>query len=212
MAEDATLSDRPPARRPSDMGSPHAWRSRGYLPHFDVPGLVRFITFRLHDSVPAEQVDRWKKELHWREDMTLSDPQSVQLRRRIDAYEDAGHGECYLRDARIAGVVDTALRHFDGDRYRLIEWSIMPNHVHVLIETAPGQELDRVVRSWKSFTAKTANCILNRKGPFWMREYFDRFIRDDKHYASIVRYIANQGPHAVFGSRVGNVGHSAVSK
>jgi hypothetical protein len=31
------------------------WHERGYLPHFDFPDLVQFVTFRLEDSMPASR-------------------------------------------------------------------------------------------------------------------------------------------------------------
>jgi REP element-mobilizing transposase RayT len=67
----------------------------------------------------------------------------------------------------------------------------MPNHVHVLIETREGYPLGAVAHSWKSFTAKEANAILGRAGNFWMPDYFDRFIRDERHYWATVAYIEN---------------------
>jgi type I restriction enzyme R subunit len=30
---------------------------------------------------------------------------------------------------------------------------------------------------------------LQRKGRFWFREYFDRYIRNEPHFANAVRYI-----------------------
>jgi REP element-mobilizing transposase RayT len=74
--------------------------------------------------------------------------------------------------------------HFDGQRYRLLAWVVMPNHVHVLIETMTGHTLAAVLHSWKSYTAKEANRLLGRTGDFWQPEYFDRFIRDDRHFLS----------------------------
>ncbi|HEX9733723.1 MAG TPA: transposase, partial [Thermoanaerobaculia bacterium] len=67
----------------------------------------------------------------------------------------------------------------------------MPNHVHVLIETVPGHGLDSVLHSWKSFTAKEANRLLDRTGAFWQVEYHDRFTRDAAHLANATRYIEN---------------------
>ena len=140
---------------------PHKqWHSRGYLPHLDQPGLVQSITFRLYDSVPAHVVESWRNELQCTSSLPATDPRMVELRKRIAEFEDAGHGACYLRDERIARLVQDALLQFDGERYRLIEWVIMPNHVHVLIEMLPGHRLSDVVHSWKSFTAKEANRIL----------------------------------------------------
>jgi REP element-mobilizing transposase RayT len=85
--------------------------------------------------------------------------------------------------------VQDAILRFDGQRYRLIAWCIMPNHVHVLLETFPGYPLDRVLHSWKSFTSQVANKLLARNGPFWAREYYDRYIRDDQHFTQTVSYI-----------------------
>lgn len=65
----------------------------------------------------------------------------------------------------------------------------MPNHVHALAEINPGYRLDRIVHSWKSYTAKEANRLLTRSGSFWAPEYFDRFMRDDEHLYSTVAYI-----------------------
>jgi REP element-mobilizing transposase RayT len=113
----------------------------------------------------------------------------MELRKRISRYEDAGHGASWLRDARIAGLVEEALLHFDGQRYRLIAWCIMPNHVHGLIETQAESPLSAVVQPWKSYTAHAANQILGRSGVFWFREYHDRFIRDERHLANAIEYV-----------------------
>ncbi|GIV55346.1 MAG: hypothetical protein KatS3mg040_0114 [Candidatus Kapaibacterium sp.] len=179
------------APRPHPTPTHKGWHSRGFIPHLDEPDRVQFITFRLHDSVPAEVIIRWRDELRVADGVAADDPRMVELRRRIEAYEDAGKGMCYLRDERIAKVVQDALLHFDGERYRLLAWCIMPNHVHVLIETLPGHRLSDIVHSWKSFTANEANRLLGRTGAFWQREYFDRFIRDETHLRATIEYIEN---------------------
>lgn len=108
---------------------------------------------------------------------------------RIEAFEDSGAGACWLKDDRIARIVEQALLHFDGARYRLLAWCVMPNHVHVVIETHQGFPLGEVVHSWKSFTANQANKVLGRTGPFWMADYYDRFVRDERHFLAVVRYV-----------------------
>ncbi|HEY2295963.1 MAG TPA: transposase [Thermoanaerobaculia bacterium] len=180
-ANSAFSSSPPPPTKP--------WYSRGYLPHFDQPHLVQSLTFRLHDAVPEEVVQIWKRKLAWIENLPAADPREVKLRKLIARYEDAGHGACWLRDPRIAALVEDSLLHFDGQRYRMIAWCIMPNHVHGLIETREEWPLASVVQPWKSYTAHIANEILGRSGTFWFREYHDRFIRDDQHFANAVRYI-----------------------
>jgi putative DNA methylase len=162
--------------------SPHkGWHSRGYLPHFDQPDLVQSITFRLADALPAQVIESLSEDKH-----NLTD---MEKRQRIEAYIDAGHGECFLRDPRIGQLVENAFLHFDGKRYRLLAWVIMPNHVHILIETRFGHLLDKIIHSWKSFTAHQANDLLGRSGEFWFPDYFDRFIRNERHFYNVVCYI-----------------------
>src|SRR5262245_23086601 len=91
----------------------------------------------------------------------------------------------------IASIVEDAILHFDGDRYQLLAWCVMPNHVHVIIEPSGGHSLGAIVRSWKSFTANRANRALGRAGPFWHRDYFDRFIRDEGHLFRTIDYVEN---------------------
>jgi NosR/NirI family transcriptional regulator, nitrous oxide reductase regulator len=173
-------SDAPPAKK---------WHSRGYLPHFNSDQAIQFITFRLHDSVPAKVVDDWKKALNWTEDIAADSTAAVELREKIAKYEDTGSGECYLKKSSIAKLVQNTLLHYDGEKYHLIEWSIMPNHVHLLIQLKAAYSLSKIIHSWKSFTAHAANKSLKRTGPFWQADYYDRYIRDEKHYWNTVEYI-----------------------
>jgi len=146
-----------------------------------MPGLIQSITFRLADSLPAHVLEALADERERLDDRAW--------RQQIEDYLDAGYGACYLRQPEIAALVEEALHYFDGQRYRLLAWVIMPNHVHVLIETFTGYLLDKVIHSWKSYTANEANKRLGRSGRFWYREYFDRYIRDERHFGNVVRYI-----------------------
>lgn len=171
------------------------WHSRGYLPHFDSAEL-QFITIRLFDSVPKDIIQKWKEELFWYKELDANNPKTIALRKRIANYEDKGRGSCFLRDPDIAALVQNTLLRFDADRYLLINWSIMPNHVHVLIEILPGNSLTNIIKSWKSYTAHEANKILKRTGNFWMTDYFDRYVRNSNHYDSIFFYIDNNPVNA----------------
>jgi primosomal protein N' (replication factor Y) len=178
----------------SELGAEAYWRSRGYVPHFDYPGLVQFITFRLVDSLPSSVIDAWKGELGIVGTAPTSSSANEELIRRIARYEDAGHGACYLKQPEIAREVSEVLRHGDGTKYRLLAWSIMPNHVHALIEVEQADSVARIVHDWKSVSAHRINRCLGRKGMLWQPEYFDRYVRDLNHFHSVVAYIrANRG-------------------
>jgi REP element-mobilizing transposase RayT len=165
--------------------TPAGWHSRGYLPHFDGGEVPQFITFRLADSLPQKLLVQWRAELGEACGIDID----AALRKRIELYLDQGHGNCYLADPRIASLVQNSLLFFEGERYRLSAWVVMPNHAHFLVTPCPGQKLSRILHSLKCYTANEANKIVVRKGTFWQPESFDRYIRDTNHFASVIRYI-----------------------
>ena len=113
------------------------------------------------------------------------------LLKLIDQYEDAGIGECLLRDDSIAQIVQDTLLFNHQKKYELICWCIMPNHVHTLIAPVEGMSLSEIMYDWKSYTTHAINKAFNRKGKLWMMEYFDRYIRDNDHFQKVVNYIHN---------------------
>ena len=173
------------------------WHRRFHsVPHRENKAL-QSITFRLYDSLPKEVIEEIKLKLDINEDDDSCDSiQYQRLRQKIAEYEDAGYGQCFLRDERIAAIMQDTLKHFDGERYQLICWCIMPNHVHVLIEVNEGWSLSRIMHGWRSYTAKEANRILGRTGKFWMEEYYDRYIRNDNHLQKTINYILNNPANA----------------
>ncbi|MBI5844806.1 MAG: transposase [Deltaproteobacteria bacterium] len=113
----------------------------------------------------------------------------VERRRLIEETLDESYGECLLKRQEIARIVESALFYFNGERYFLHSWVVMPNHVHVLVTPMGINIMSAIVHSWKSFTAKEANRLLGRKGVFWQEEYFDRVIRNETHFRAVVEYI-----------------------
>jgi len=126
-------------------------------------------------------------------DLTDDDDRKRQRRQRIESLLDAGYGCCALRDPGVASIMQETLIKWHDDRYDLWAWCIMPNHVHVLITArAP---LGTIVQSWKSFVARWARSRASEQGltvpddGFWMREYWDRYIRNEQHFAAARHYI-----------------------
>src|SRR5438876_1134472 len=68
-------------------------------------------------------------------------------------------------------------------------WVVMPNHVRALFTPVDGFALTGILHSWKSFTAKEGNRIVGQSGKFWQEEYFDRYMRNDRHYFASIEYI-----------------------
>src|SRR5690606_27450180 len=136
--------------RPMPYFNPRAEISRTAhrLSHWQQGGVPVFVTFRLADSLPASVLEPW---LEGRKDFLAQYPQPWdeatereyhrRFSDRIEEQLDAAHGCCALRDARVAQIVEDRLRHFDGGRYTLRSFVIMPNHVHVLASIAERESL-----------------------------------------------------------------------
>jgi len=185
------------------MGSPHrretpAVRKRR-LPHWEASHATYFVTFRLADSLPQETLRTFLFE---RGDIVattkqmnreLSPSERARLTKlfseRIEGCLDAGIGECVLAEPDAASIVARALKHFQGRRYDLSAWCVMPNHVHVVVRPCPGHRLAEILHSWKSFTATRINRLLGRAGRLWQREYFDHLIRDEREFGRIIQYV-----------------------
>ena len=158
---------------------------RTRLPHFEAGPLPQHICFRMADSLPQSLLRQLEGELQ-------SLPQTEQQdekRRRIETALDQGRGACLLNRPGVAALARDALRHFDGDRYHLHGWVVMPNHVHALATLRGNNTLSGVVHSWKSYTARQANAVLGLSGAFWSADYFDRLVRDEEHFAATLDYI-----------------------
>jgi REP element-mobilizing transposase RayT len=178
-----------------DFSAPVA-KSEGNLPHWQQDGRTYFITFRLADSLPQEKLHLWVLErdqwlkLH-PEPRTVSEREEFEERftEALQKWLDAGYGECWLKDSKLAAIVAATLRHFDGDRYTLGEFVIMPNHVHVIATPLGEHTLPDILHSWKSYTAHEINRVLQRTGPVWQEEYFDHIVRNEQALLRFAQYI-----------------------
>lgn len=195
-------------RDPSGRTLEHGWHSRGYLPHLKEREGTYFITFRLADTLPQRVADSYRAE---RENIIgqATDQQrelSPDERRRlaelyaerIDAYLDAGHGQCWLRNPSIAAMVAQALCCFDGERYDLYAWAVMPNHVHAVVEPLNGHTLSDLLHTWKSFTAHEVRrlmpalgMVLPKTAAFWQRESYDHLVRNREDFDRVCQYTVN---------------------
>ena len=175
-------------------------RKPGGLPHWDTRRGIQFVTWRLHDSLPRsveDELSARKKariaRLERRDTPTPEDLDAIEQAYfdEVDVELDRGFGACYMKDPRIANLVEESLHYFDGDRYRILSHSIMLNHVHVIFRLFGDTVLWDLIESWKKYTSREANLILGRRGRFWQKGYFDRLIRDSRELSDRIQYVVN---------------------
>jgi putative transposase len=155
-----------------------------HLPHWQPSERSIFVTWRLHGSLPVEAVERFSRRLG-----SSSGKYFLNIDRVLDR---AGTGISWLNDARIADLVMAAIRRGEKDlgHYVLQAFTIMPNHVHLLVD--PCVPIQRITKGLKGTTAREANLILDRTGqPFWQDESFDYWVRNGKQFHRIQMYIEN---------------------
>jgi len=115
----------------------------------------------------------------------------------MDRYLDTtAFGPKYLAQERIAAIVRAALdKGAQLGHYELRAWVIMPNHVHVLL--LPKISPIRLMQALKGTSAREANRLLRRTGTrFWQSESYDHWVRDQREFDRIVRYIESNPVNA----------------
>lgn len=168
----------------------------GNLPHWRQEGVTYFVTFRLADSIPREAVQLWRRQqTEWLDRHLL--PFSNEEKREyfelfvrcFHRWLDKATGVCLLRKSVHRDIVSNAMGHFDGTRYHLGHWVIMPNHVHAIITPIGDNSLSEILHSWKSFTSKKINAARGEVGTVWQKESFDHIVRSPETLERIEGYI-----------------------
>ena len=176
--------------------------------HAEQPGVVTMVTWCVVDAVPhGFFADLRQAELQWlsRHGFDARRPlYRREIRKRspklwMEYYErfifgperllDQCRGSCPLRDPKLAGIVAESLLYFDEQRYLVLDFVVMPNHVHVLF-CMRGEGMVHQVRRWKRYTARAINQELGRSGAFWHRGFWDRMMRNRAHFLRCRRYVA----------------------
>jgi radical SAM superfamily enzyme YgiQ (UPF0313 family)/REP element-mobilizing transposase RayT len=170
-------------------------RRKNY-PHWTQDGCTYFVTFRLADSIPQSRIQEYEKlRRNWAEHHKPPYTEAEQRQfnelfsERIDEWLDEGAGSCCLRNKTLAAYVAETIQRFDGTRYELDEWVVMPNHVHVLLTPHTGYELSKILHTWKSYSAHAINKELDRTGRLWQPESYDHIVRDLAELWRIRNYI-----------------------
>lgn len=204
-----------------DPNQPYAIVQR-QLPHWSQAGTFCFITWRTADSMPRDVVQRWIEErndllkragivvndagfgetgLHWKDAiqaLSANARQNLQLAltERWDTHLDASHGACVLKERALATIVGDSLLKFDGDRYELTDFVVMPNHVHLLAAFRDEKGMLKQCADWKRYTARQINNRIGRTGELWQEDAFDHLVRSPEQFDHFRRYIAENGPRA----------------
>ncbi|MEI6235275.1 MAG: transposase [Planctomycetota bacterium] len=174
------------------------------LPHWRQVGATYFVTFRLFDSLPQSKLielksmrDDWLRHHPPPYEKASLDLLTRNLIIRVEKWLDAGYGSCVLARPEAKRVVEDSLHFFDGEKYLLGSYVIMPNHVHVILKPLVEHiSLERILQGLKRHTSQTILRAMKLNGSFWQKESFDRIIRDELHLYKAVQYIGKNPSRA----------------
>jgi len=180
---------------------------RRNLPHRQPKTGIFNICFRLNGTLPRFKL----QELKDLRDFKIAEIQTTYghvsdtmirdlIRKEHDLYfgkfdellDQNSTGPKFLKEPEIAEIVADCLKYWaEKERYTLICFCIMSNHVHLML-TDIEKQLFRILQTIKTYTATKANEKLNRKGEqFWQRESYDNLVRDEEDLSIKLRYILN---------------------
>lgn len=167
------------------------------LPHWTQDGATYFVTFRLADSVPVHLQRQWQDEraiwMQWHPQPWTEQLEAEYHERfteRMETWLDSGMGECRLQDVDIRSQVGQHVVHFEGERYDLDAFALMPNHAHLLVTPRDKHDLFGILGGIKGTSARTCNKLLGRTGtPFWMEDNYNRIVRDGRELRAFREYI-----------------------
>jgi REP element-mobilizing transposase RayT len=150
---------------------------RKFLPHIDMIEHYQFVTFRTFDSI-----DEFVKKI--RNSNTINKLKEY----NIDKYIDNSKKGYYL-NGEVLEYLKSFLKSKDKDIYDLVSFVIMPNHIHILFKQ--NIALSKIMQILKGSTSFKINKMLKRSGAFWEQNYYDKVIRDEKHFNLVYDYIKN---------------------
>jgi len=104
-----------------------------------------------------------------------------------------------LRQTELAIIVAESFLHFNGDRYGLERFVVMPNHVHVLIQMRVGFELRKQLSEIMRFSGRKINRLLGKAGAFWQSEPFDHIVPSEAQFGYLQDYISENPKKANLG-------------
>ena len=177
-------------------------------PHWSQAGAIVFVTFRTKDSIPKIVMEQWDREKndwlfqkgllssgeYWANVLpnlspTVKSEFKKEFHRQKELFLDDCHGMCVLRRPELARIVADSLMYFDGERYRMGDFVVMPNHVHLLAAFSDSDRMNKQFASWLHYSACQINRRLGQKGRFWQQEPFDHLVRSADQYEYLRRYI-----------------------
>jgi REP element-mobilizing transposase RayT len=177
------------------------------LPHIHAGNTPIFITYRLNFTLPQKVMEQYKQLTEeWSQELEClsQEEKDIKLKEKGHRFFDwfdriiarSPDVPRLLHKDGIRQIIEESFKRFDGLRYTLLGYCIMPNHVHVLIYPLVQDDgnifpIPHIVYTWKKYTAAAINKVLGKKGSLWQKESYDSLVRDENGLVQVLEYIVN---------------------
>ena len=106
-----------------------------------------------------------------------------------------------LRGAGVFRAVSDALAASSRRGFRVLEFSVQSNHIHLLVEAHDRTRLSRGLQGLKVRIARAVNRTLHRRGTFWAERYHARALATPREVRNALVYVLRNGQkHGTCGS------------
>ncbi|MBU8933681.1 MAG: transposase [candidate division Zixibacteria bacterium] len=83
-----------------------------------------------------------------------------------------------------------SIEHYSAEEdFDLIAWVVLPDHMHMLVETSSRNASDVMKRMKQSFGAKVRSRLKLKSGRMWQYRFWDHIIRDQDDLNQHIDYI-----------------------
>jgi REP element-mobilizing transposase RayT len=111
----------------------------------------------------------------------------------------AAKGLPSLREQVVARAVGHVIRTMRAvrDDFRIVEFSIQSNHVHLIVEADDDGVLSSAIRSFEARVSKVLNhhVLLRKRGKVWSDRYFRVDLTSPKQARHALAYVLQNGQH-----------------
>jgi putative transposase len=111
---------------------------------------------------------------------------------QYDRYHDANETGINIARPDLAQLITTALLEKNGAIYEILYSCIMPNHIHLVLDTSVARypmTLSSILKKIKARSSRVINLYLKSTGSFWQSTSYSHLIRDDTELNKIGNYI-----------------------
>ncbi|MCX6984184.1 MAG: transposase, partial [Lentisphaerae bacterium] len=164
---------------------------RKRLPHWSVRDALYFVTIRQKNSIPADAAMKIRAKILDLEN--YSEDERLMLRRKIlfemEKWLDRPSEEGVLTNGDAPSIIKEAIKfRIDNGTWRMAEYVIMPNHLHLLAKSG-NQSLSQSMRRLLIGYVINFNRRHKRYGHLFQNRYKSIICEEDPYLLELARYI-----------------------